>query len=81
MIVVTSGPSKNPYYKGPRFIDGSNLTPIGKELISTLPLADEPKVREVARGILEHEFIDKVEVGDISDIGGEPSILNLETIS
>jgi hypothetical protein len=54
------------------FVDGANLTPIGKELAEVLPFTGERKVREVAQGIKQHDFIKTVGIGDVVDFDGIP---------
>jgi len=58
------------------FVDGANLTVVGKELIISLPRLEEPKVREVALGLKEHEFIKKVEICDVAEAGDTFKIEN-----
>lgn len=41
------------------FADGANLTMVGTELITALPRSEEPRIREVALGLKEHDFIEK----------------------
>lgn len=74
-IVVTAKPSKLGWA-----VNGANLTPIGSELISLLPLCRDSKLREVAVGIKEHTFAKRVEIGDILDTGGHFSIQNLHEV-
>jgi hypothetical protein len=53
------------YSKGGWFVDGVNLTPIGRELIATLPVPVESNLDEIAIGMKELFFVDKVEIADI----------------
>jgi hypothetical protein len=46
------------------------LTPIGRELISLLPLPTETKIEEIALGFREHNFVQKVSIGDYVEEGG-----------
>ena len=52
------------------FSDGVELTPIGNELIRLLPVQDERRVLDIARGFKEHDQIQKVEMGDIVEGDG-----------
>jgi hypothetical protein len=63
-----------------RYVDGANLTPIGQELVSVLPLPSDLKYKEIALGIKEQDFVERVEIGDISNIDDEFRVLNLQEI-
>lgn len=58
--IVVSGKTS----KGSRFIDGANLTPIGRELMSVLPFMGEEAVEDIALGFKEYPFISRVEIGE-----------------
>jgi hypothetical protein len=59
-----------------RYVDGANLTPIGRELVSVLPLPSDSNLKEVALGFKEKDFVEKVEIGDISNIDGDLRVLS-----
>jgi len=75
-IVSTSEPSNLTM-----FVDGANLTPIGKELINVLPLTGERKLREVALGIKQHSFIKNVIICDADHIDKLPHGTNQEEVN
>lgn len=58
-------------------VDGANLTPIGEELISVLPLGLSTSHLEVASGFKRLRDIKKVEIGDISSSDKGEHITNL----
>ena len=60
--------------KGSWFADGANLTLVGMELVTALPKPEELRVREVALGIKEYDFVLKVEICNIIDDGESSNI-------
>lgn len=72
VIVVTCRPAKFGWH-----VNGANLTPIGDELISALPLRKDIKVKDIASGMKEYNFVKKVEIGNIKNVDGKFIFKNL----
>ncbi len=66
--------------KGAWFVDGAHLTPIGRELVSLLPLPTETKIEEIALGFKEHTFVEQVSIGEIVDEGGAFKVINAHEV-
>ena len=63
------------------FVDGAHLTPIGRELVSALPLLADTKLREVALSFKEYHFVEKVEIGSVSEVGGQLDVAGLQEVA
>jgi hypothetical protein len=75
MIIIKARPS---YRSG--LCDGVNLTPIGQELISALPLPGESQAESIATGFKLREFVEKIEIADIDESGDELKLINSRLI-
>lgn len=64
----------SPGMAGSWFADGANLTLVGAELIKALPAPEELRVRDVALGIKEYNFVKKVEICSIIESGDNSDI-------
>ena len=76
-VVLTLGPVARATW----FVDGAHLTPIGRELASVLPLLADAKLQEIALGFKEHDFLEKVEIGSVSEAGRQLHIADLRAVA
>lgn len=61
-------------------VDGAHLTPIGRELVSLLPLHTGAKIEEIALGFKEHNFVQQVSIGNVVEEGGKFKVTDAQEV-